>query len=165
MMRWRPMTAADLPTVAAISAEVHGRYAESLEVYAERLRLCPAGCFTCEVDGTARGFLVTHPWRRDVPPPALGAMLQAIPDSADTWYLHDIALLPDTRGLGAGQAAVALVDGLARAAGVQDITLVAVNGADRFWAAQGFTYVDTDAGGYGPDTYVMRRPVDEPPAG
>lgn len=158
-MRWRPMTAADLPAVTAISTEVHGRYAESLEVYAERLRLCPAGCFTCEVDGTARGFLVTHPWRRTAPPPALGAMLHAIPHPADTWYLHDIALLPDTRGLGAGQAAVALVNDLAQGAGVLDITLVAVNGADRFWAARGFDYVDAEAGGYGPGTYVMRRPV------
>jgi len=160
MMRWRPMTAADLPTVTAISGEVHGRYAEPVEIYAERLHLCPAGCFACEVDGTVRGFLVTHPWRRAEPPPALEALLHAIPDPADTWYLHDIALLPDTRGLGAGQAAVALVDGLARAAGVLDITLVAVNGADRFWAAQGFVHVDGEAGGYGPGTYIMRRAVD-----
>lgn len=159
-MRWRPMATADLPAVTAISAEVHGHYAEPLEIYAERLRLCPAGCFTCEVDGKVRGLLVTHPWRRAEPPPALGAMLDMIPAPADTWYLHDIALLPDTRGLGAGQAAVALVDGLARAAGVLDITLVAVNGADRFWATQGFDYVDAEAGGYGPGTYVMRRPVD-----
>lgn len=159
-MRWRAMTVDDLPAVTAISTEVHGRYAEPLEIYAERLRLCPAGCFTCEVDDTVRGLLVTHPWRRAEPPPALGAMLHTIPHPADTWYLHDIALLPDTRGLGAGQAAVALVDDLARSAGVLDITLVAVNGADRFWAAQGFDYVDAEAGGYGPGTYVMRRTVD-----
>jgi ribosomal protein S18 acetylase RimI-like enzyme len=159
MMRWRAMTTTDLPTVTKISTEVHGRYAEPLEVYAERLFLCPAGCFVCEVDGTVRGLLVAHPWTRAAPPPALGAMLHTIPDPADTWYLHDIALLPDTRGLGAGQAAVALVDGLARKAGVPDITLVAVNGADRFWAKQGFDYTDASAGGYGPDTYVMRRSV------
>ena len=160
MMRWRAMTAADLPRVTAISAEVHGRYAEPLEVYAERLLLCPSGCFVCEVDGVVRGLLVTHPWQRAAPPPALGAMLNTIPDPADTWYLHDIALLPDTRGLGAGQAAVALVDGLAREAGVLDITLVAVNGADRYWATQRFDYTVASAGGYGPGTYVMRRPAD-----
>lgn len=160
MMRWRAMTAADLPTVTKISTAVHGRYAEPLKVYAERLLLCPAGCFAYEIGGAVRGLLVTHPWTRAAPPPALGAMLNAIPDPADTWYLHDIALLPDTRGLGAGRAAVALVDDLARQAGVADITLVAVNGADRFWAAQGFGYVDASADGYGPDTFVMRRPID-----
>lgn len=159
-MRWRPMAAADLPAVTAISAEVHGRYAEPLDVYAERLFLCPAGCFVCEGDGVAQGLLVTHPWLRSAPPPALGAMLDQLPAPADTWYLHDIALLPGTRGLGMGQAAVALVDDLARKAGVQDITLVAVNGADRFWAAQGFDYTGANAGGYGPGTHVMRRPVD-----
>lgn len=158
-MRWRAMTAADLPAVTAISADVHGRYAEPLDIYAERLRLYPAGCFVCEVDGAVRGLLVTHPWARTAPPPALGAMIHRIPETADTWYLHDIALVPDTRGLGAGQAAVALIDDLARKAGMLDITLIAVNGADRFWAAQGFDYADA-VGSYGPGTYVMRRSVD-----
>ncbi len=156
-MGWRAMTGADLPAVAQISAAVHGRYAESEAVYAERLALWPEGCFVWQQGDAVAGFLVTHPWYR-ASSPALGALLGTIPPDADSFYLHDIALLPETRGQGAGSAATALVLERARQAGFRDVTLVAVNGAEAFWTTQGFTIVE--AGGYGPDTYRMRRAID-----
>ncbi len=156
-MGWRAMTAADLPAVAAISAGVHGRYGEPVEVYAERLALWPNGCFVWQKGGGVAGFLVAHPWHRATSP-KLGALLGAIPQDADCLYLHDIALLPQTRGQGAGAAATRRVIDLARDAGYCEVTLVAVNGAERFWATQGFIVVE--AGGYGPGTYRMKRAVD-----
>lgn len=157
---WRPMQADDIPAVAAISDEVHGRFTETPEVYAERLRLYPAGCFVCERAGGIVGYLVSHPWHHGRPP-ALNAMLGRIPDTADTYYLHDIALLPAARGGGAGAAAVALVRDRARAARLDTVTLTAINGADSFWAAQGFAYGDermADAS-YGADSrFMWRRP-------
>lgn len=159
MAGWRVMTAADLPAVSAISDTVHGRYSEAIEVYAERLALYPTGCFIFEDDGAVVGFLVTHPWHRDTPP-KLGAMLGVVPVDADTFYLHDIALLPATRGTGAGRAAVELTIQAARAAGFGEITLMAVGGADSFWAAQGFTIADAAPdilSSYGPEARLMRR--------
>jgi ribosomal protein S18 acetylase RimI-like enzyme len=159
MADWRGMTAADLPAVAAISGAVHGRYSETIEVYAERLALHPTGCFVFEADSAPSGYLVTHSWHRDTPP-KLGAMLGAIPADADTFYLHDIALLPATRGTGAGRAAVELTVQAARAAGFGEITLIAVAGADSFWAAQGFVIVDAAPdilASYGPEARLMRR--------
>lgn len=156
-MGWHAMTVAELPAVAAISAEVHGDYAESEEVYAERLRLWPAGCFIWEQGDGVAGLLVAHPWHRAAAP-ALGVLLGAIPEDADSFYLHDIALLPATRGHGAGSAATRLVLDLARQAGHCEVSLIAVNGAERFWMAQGFAIVGD--GGYGPATYRMRRSVD-----
>lgn len=151
------MAAADLPVVAEISAAVHGRYAEPQMVYAERLALWPAGCFVWQHGDEVAGLLVAHPWRSGTSP-ALGAPLGAIPTDADSFYLHDIALLPETRGHGAGKAATRLVIDSARQAGFRDVTLVAVNGAEHYWEAQGFVIVE--GGGYGPDTYRMRRTVD-----
>lgn len=159
MAGWRAMTAADLPAVAAISDTVHGRYAEPVEVYAERLALYPRGCFTLESDGAPTGFLVTHPWRGDAPP-KLGAILGAIPNDADTYYLHDIALLPETRGTGAGRAGLDLTIAAARAAGLGEIMLMAVGGADRFWAAHGFAVLEAAPAaltGYGLEALLMRR--------
>ncbi|WP_241527273.1 GNAT family N-acetyltransferase [Sphingomonas turrisvirgatae] len=158
MGEWRPMLTADLPAVTALSAAVHGVYAEPQAVYTERLTLFPAGCFTWVRDDSIDGFLVTHPWRGDEPP-ALGAMLGSIPRNPDRYYLHDIALAATARNTGAGRAAIALVDDLARQAGLRQVTLVAVNGADRYWAANGFSYVPGQSGSYGAGSFAMRREI------
>lgn len=157
MADWRAMTPGDLGAVTAISATVHGRYAEPFDVYAERLALYPAGCLVWADADRVSGLLVTHPWKAG-PAPRLGELLGKIPDSPDRYYLHDVALLPTARGQGAGRTAVALVDALARRAGMSIVTLVAVNGADRFWASQGFGHDDDPAAvGYGAGSFPMRR--------
>jgi len=156
---WRQMHASDLASVSSISDAVHGRYTEDVAVYAERLALHPPGCLVFERDGAVAGYLITHPWHRESPP-KLGALLGAIPADATTYYLHDIALLPAARGTGAGTAALDFVMGRARALGFADITLMAIGGADRFWAAQGFAIVPRGADpSYGAGAYLMRMPV------
>ena len=154
-MEWRPMRADDLDAVAAISAAVHGDYAETLATYEERLALYPAGCITLEEAGAPVGFLISHPWHAGKSP-ALNQQLGAIPRENADYYLHDIALLPQTRGSGAGKAALAYVIAHARSRGFERVTLVAVNGADRFWSTQGFEHRATgEAGPYGPGTFAM----------
>jgi GNAT superfamily N-acetyltransferase len=149
------MSASDLASVSAISDAVHGRYTEPMAVYAERLDLYPAGCRVFEQGDAVIGYLITHPWHRDSPP-RLGALLGAIPADADSYYLHDIALLPAARGTGAGKAALDFVRARARALGLSDIALMAVGGADRYWAAQGFAYVPRDVDpSYGDGAYLM----------
>ncbi|HWK42900.1 MAG TPA: GNAT family N-acetyltransferase [Croceibacterium sp.] len=150
----------DVGAVTAISDAVHGDFTEPSSVYAERLELYPAGCFVLEHQDAIAGYLVSHPWLRESSP-ALGQPLGAIPGDTDTYYLHDIALLPVARGTGAGRGAIALIKAQALTGGFPDITLTAVNGADRFWAAQGFTYDEGGAAdGYGEGTYRMRLTLD-----
>lgn len=149
------MQADDLAAVAAISDAVHGRYTEPVAVYAERLALYPEGCRVL-IQDDATGYLVSHPWHRDSPP-ALGAMLHALPADADSYYLHDLALLPSARGSGAGRAALDLVIAQARTLGLPDITLTAVGGADRFWARHGFALAGP---GYDAECHLMRRALD-----
>lgn len=152
---WRPMQSSDLPAVSTISDAVHGRFTEPVAVYAERLALYPAGCLVFEQHGEVVGYLITHPWYSDAPP-KLGAMLGAIPAHADSYYLHDIALLPAARGTGAAKAALDFVTARARALGFSDIALMAVGGADRFWAARGFAHVPRDVDpSYGAGAYLM----------
>ena len=152
---WRPMQRGDLAAVSAISDAVHGRYTEPVAVYAERLALYPAGCRVLECEGEVAGYLIAHPWHRNSPP-KLGALLGAIPADADSYYLHDIALLPAARGTGAGKTALDFVKACARALGLSDIALMAVGGADRYWAAQGFAYVPRDVdSSYGDGAYLM----------
>jgi GNAT superfamily N-acetyltransferase len=156
MTGWRAMRIGDVAAVSAISDAVHGRYTERPEVYAERLRLYPAGCHLLERDGKPVGYLVSHPWRGDRPPP-LDAMMGALPVDADHYYLHDLALLPEARGLGAAGAAIELVVAQARAEGFAAIGLTAVNGAEAFWRRQGFTAMEAKSGGYGTASVAMMR--------
>ena len=156
---WRPMRPDDLPTVVRISDAVHGEFTEPLETFADRLTHYPAGCAILERDGEALGYLISHPWPRDAAPPKLGVRMDSIPTS-DSYYLHDIALLPAARGTGAGGAAMAFVLGQAASAGCDEIRLVAVNGADSYWATQGFAYAEPDADGpYGRGSFLMARSV------
>lgn len=159
--KWRPMRPDDLFAVSTISDTVHRQFREDEATYAERLALYPTGCMTLEQDGAIAGFIISHPWHRDQTP-GLNERLGAIPADSDTYYLHDIALLPSTRGHGAGKAAADHVIAHARARGFVDVTLVAVNGADSFWARQGFVIAgDSESSPYGPGTCLMRRSVAE----
>ncbi len=156
---WREMRATDLDAVVAISDAVHGAFTEPRTVYAERLDLYPAGCRVYERDGAIAGFLVTHPWHSGAVP-KLGALLGEIPAPAEIYYLHDIALLPGARGVGAGAEATAFVEEQARRAACREIRLVAVNGADSYWRTQGFEEIAPgQTGPYGPGSYLMRSPV------
>lgn len=156
---WRPMRAADLSAVSAMSDAVHGAFTEAQPVYAERLALWPQGCRILETGAGVAGYLIAHPWRLGAPP-ALGAMLGTLPVAADVYYLHDIALLPAARGTGAGAAALGLVLESAVAARLPLVELVAVNGADTYWRAQGFEAVAP--GPYGAGSWLMRRLVNAP---
>lgn len=152
---WRLMRAEDLAAVQAIAEAVHHDFPEDISVFAERLRLAPAGCLM--LDGL--GYLISHPWRLDAPP-ALNSPLGAIPPEADGWYLHDLALLPAARGTGAGRAAVARAIETAQAAGLARMALIAVGGSAPFWARQGFVETPLPAAklaSYGEGARYMRR--------
>jgi ribosomal protein S18 acetylase RimI-like enzyme len=135
---WRLMTAADLPAVEAIAAQVHPGYPEEAAIFAERLRLYPPGCRVFAPDGAAvLAYLVSHPWHLLQPPP-LDSLLGALPDLPSTYYIHDLALLPQTRGSGAARAVVQALAEHALASGMSNMSLVAVNASTGFWKRNGF---------------------------
>lgn len=136
-MHWRDLTTLDLPAVEAIAEKVHPSFPEDLAVFAERQRLYPAGTRLLELDGVPSGYVLSHPWRFMALPP-LNSLLGAIPEDADTYYLHDLALLPTARGTGAAAMIVGNMLRHAKAAGFANVSLVAVNGSLPFWYKHGF---------------------------
>lgn len=155
---WRPMHAGDLPDVERISAIVHPRYPEREEVPAERLRLFPAGCLIATRDGVAIGYAIAHPGVLGHPP-ALDTLLGALPADADCLYVHDVALLPDARGLRLGAAATEYLANVARDHGLRCLALTAVNNSTDFWSRQGFSaeQIDKSLASYGEDAAYMVR--------
>lgn len=158
---WRPMTQADISAVAAIGTTVHPAFPESPAIVAERLALYPAGCLVLCSDAGAIGYAVSHPWRF-LHPPKLDAALGQLPAAPDTYYIHDLALLPTARGTGAGGAAVQRLIEQAKSEKLENLSLVAISGSAPFWARHGFR-VQTDQPlrqrlrSYGDDARFMVR--------
>lgn len=161
---WRAMTTSDLASVNRIAAAVHPAYPEDAAIFAERLALYPAGCHVLVAPGGAlAGYIVSHPWRDREPPP-LNTLLRALPAKPSTYYIHDIALLPEVRGSKSAQEIVTHLIAHARAAGFPGVSLIAVNNSQAFWQHMGFARVDDGAldaklKSYGDDACFMRHQI------
>jgi len=159
MPRWRPAQVTDAAGIGALSRALVDAPPERDEVFAERIRLSPAGCRVYGAGAEVSGYLISHPWRRFAPP-ALNALVGALPADADCWFIHDLALAPGARGAGIISAALDDLDRLARAFPV--IALVAVGDASAYWRRRGFEDRSTPAladklAGYGPGALYMER--------
>ncbi|MBJ6126221.1 GNAT family N-acetyltransferase [Microvirga splendida] len=162
-MPWRPMTPQDLGEVQALADRIHVSHPEDPEVLAERQSLYPQGCFVLTEAERAIGYALTHPWRFAEPPP-LNRLLGAVPSPATTYYIHDVALLPDARGKGYAAQITDRLVAHAREAGFSNLSLVAVNKSQVFWEKAGFRVIAIPGLGaklasYGPDAVLMVRDV------
>ena len=138
---WRALTGYDLPAVESIAAAVHPAFPESADVLAEKHRLYHHGAYLLEVNEKPAGYVLSHPWRLD-DLPALDRLLGALPDRPDTYYIHDIALLPVARRIGAASFIVEALAKHAAAHGFPTMSLVAVNASAGFWEQHGFAVED-----------------------
>jgi ribosomal protein S18 acetylase RimI-like enzyme len=134
---WRAMRPADIATVLTVAARVHPDFPEDATVFEERLRLFPLGCFVYDREGEVLAYVLSHPWHGRKPP-ALNTLLDALPVKPETYYLHDIALLPALRGTGAASRMVTRLVAVAEAEKLLTLSLVAVNSSTGFWRRHGF---------------------------
>ncbi len=161
---WRAMAATDLDGVVEVARIAFPDHPEDRACFENRLALAPDSCFVLTGrDHAVRGYLVAYPWRLGSIP-ALNALIDAIPEDAGVFYLHDLALHPDVRGGGYTRPMIERLADQASAAGWPALALVAVNDATAFWARNGFG-VESPPGmaeklaGYGPDARYMARPL------
>jgi GNAT superfamily N-acetyltransferase len=156
------MTTADLPAVSVLAGRIHPAYPEDDAVFAERLRLYPAGCrVLARGDGVA-AYVLSHPWHGA--PPALNSLLGGLPARPSTFYIHDLALAPEARGTGAGSEIVAWLISHAREIGAPGLSLIAVNDSAEFWRRHGFEarhdpLLDRKLDSYGAGAQVMARAI------
>ena len=155
------MRESDLPDVERTGNAIHLDHPEDEAVFAERLHLCPEGCHVLEGPAGLAGYIISHPWHADSPPP-LNTLLGTLPVPPSTWYIHDLALTPSARGTGAAPAIVAHLVAHARTAGLARMDLIAVGASPRFWGRQGFcpaTLPDGKLASYGPGATFMVRSI------
>ena len=138
---WRALTGYDMAAVEQIAAIVHPGFFEAPDVLAERQRLYHNGAYLLEVNERPAGYVLSHPWRSGTLP-ALNTLLDVLPEGSDTYYIHDLALLPVARRIGAASFIVEALGKHAAAHGFADMSLVAVNGSAGFWQRHGFVAED-----------------------
>jgi GNAT superfamily N-acetyltransferase len=138
---WRALTGYDMPAVEQIAAQVHPSFFEAPEILAERQRLYFHGAYLLEVNERPAGYVLSHPWRFGQLP-ALNTLLGELPAGGDTYYIHDLALLPVARRIGAASFITEALAKHARAHGYPTMSLVAVNSSQGFWERHGFAVED-----------------------
>ena len=143
-------------------------FLESAEVFARRLA-SPANCsLVVEMDGQVGAYLAAcHAVQGRVTPLQGDFEPFAAPGSADTLYLHDLAVLPQLAGRGLAQALLARLQALAQACGLQRSALVSVQGSQPFWLRQGYAVQALEQpaqrmrlASYGPGAVYMVRRLD-----
>lgn len=150
----RQMQADDLPLVLALQAEVYPpAYHEPAAVFASRLMLAPGfSQIACTTDKAIAGYLISHPWKTHRPP-ALFAPLNALPGDSSTLHIHDLAVHPRARGGTTAKLLLRRAVAAAQTAGLASAGLVAVAGAERYWAGLGFRVADIPSSGDFPGRY------------
>ena len=157
---WRPMRTADLAAVEPLGNAIHLDHPEDPEVFAERLHLCPEGCHALDGPAGLAGYVISHPWHADNPPP-LNTLLSALPAQPGTWYIHDLALHTAARGAGAGARIVGRLASQAASHGLPSLSLIAVGASPPFWHRLGFRPLPgAKLASYGPGAAHMVRPLD-----
>ncbi|MFE6776538.1 GNAT family N-acetyltransferase [Streptomyces sp. NPDC057702] len=126
-----------------------------------RARVSPDTCTVLDRDGHLVGYLLALPY----PPFHSPDLAHAEPTSTATptrnLHLHDLVVAPEHRGAGLARRLLRHLTATARAAGYEQISLVAVAGSAAFWAGHGFRpHPEVPLpDSYGPDARYMSAPV------
>ncbi|WP_349922008.1 GNAT family N-acetyltransferase [Aeromonas veronii] len=163
MINIRAIRAPDWPAIMKIQHECYHQFdPEPLDVMQNKSELAPACCWVAERQGKVLGYLLCHPWRARRPPPLSVAMQRLAGD--EEFYLHDLAVSGEARGIGVGQRLLATALAFASEEGFAHAGLVAVQDAPAFWRKQGFLPAATDKclAEYGEGAVYMRLPLAAP---
>ncbi|KAL4970344.1 GNAT family N-acetyltransferase [Aspergillus stella-maris] len=145
MVAWRNLFKKDIEGLMQVADAVLLGLPESSRVFAERVKLYPEGCLALEdTDGQICGYAISHPIRHHQPP-ALDTLLGEIASDANTYYIHDTAILPEFRGAGLAAECVHKLLEVASRLGFRVCRLVSIYGTESFWARFGF--VNESVGG------------------
>ena len=136
----RALALQHLPGLLTVQRACYGNgLVEGADVFARRLA-SPANCsLVVEVNGQVGAYLAAyHSVQGKVTPLQGDFETVSAPGTADTLYLHDLAVLPQLAGRGLAQALLAPLQARALARGLRRAALVSVQGSQPFWARQGY---------------------------
>lgn len=140
-MTLRPLTRHDIEALHHLEAAAYlPSLHESDAAFLRLIELFPDGAIGCFDDeglcGYALGVPLTSGSVLELQSP-----LDRIPDAADMFYVHDVAVAKRCRGRGLGRLLVTRLLEVAAARGLTRCELVSVQGSAPFWERFGFRSV------------------------
>lgn len=157
----RPIQEDDWASILALQAEAYYALApEDQSVLRSKQRLGPTSCLVASRGSEIIGYCLAHPWTGEQPAGLYRCYAQ--PAGEDCLYIHDVVVSPQAQGTGIAGRFLTRLETLARKDRRKQISLVAVQGADRFWARHHFQprASTKDLSEYGEQAVYMCRPLD-----
>ena len=156
----RPIQEEDWATILALQAEAY--YAlepEDQSVLRSKHRLGPTSCLVACRGSEVIGYCLAHPWSKEEP--ASLYHCYAEPKGHTSLYIHDMVVVPSARGKGIARSFLTQLEQLACQRQQPEMSLVAVQGADRYWSKVGFRSraLAKSLRQYGEQAVYMWRPV------
>ncbi len=131
------LSVADVPELMRVQQNCYSaELVESAAVMSARISAFSHTCWGYFIDRQMAGYLLAYPSVLGSITP-LAAAFPLYPD-ADCLYLHDMAICSDFRGQSLAPKLLAHADTEAKQMGLRALALVAVQGAEGYWARQGF---------------------------
>ncbi|KKL00487.1 GNAT family N-acetyltransferase [Rheinheimera mesophila] len=136
------LSVADVPQLMQVQGNCYSEeLVESAAVMAERISGFSQTCWGYFIGEQMAGYLLAYPSI----PGRIAPLATAFPryEQASCLYLHDMAISSEFRGQSLAPKLLAHARAEARRMGLDALALVAVQGADLYWAKQGFSQVVT----------------------
>ena len=151
----RPLSAIEVPEVVAIQRDAYVHYLQEDEVAFHAKRdLYPDGFVGAFIDNQLAGYSISFPWFQDTPV-ALHTTNISPDNEFDCYYMHDVAVLSQFRGLGIADKLVNRCLDTARELGLYTVRMVTVQGGENVWSRYGFEVYGTADESYGPNAFKM----------
>ena len=162
VVRIRTIADPDWPGVAALEA---GAYADSSlsegrAVLESRGRASPGTCFVLDLDGRVAGYVLALPYPMFRYPDL--ARPEEVTFRSRNLHLHDLVIAEGLRGRGLGRRLLRHLTAVAGASGYERMSLIAVDGMETFWRANGYRAhreVELPPGYGGNAVYMSTRPA------
>lgn len=154
-MSIRAISEDDWPALMAVQAACyHAVTPEPLAVLQSKWQSSPQTCLAwAGADNQLLGYVLAYPWDGQTLPELSKV---STPAGGQELYLHDLALAPAARGQGAARALAGQLLQLAKRQGFRRVTLVSIQGSERFWESCGFDATKQPApASYGGQALVM----------
>ncbi|STQ91223.1 ribosomal protein S18 acetylase RimI-like enzyme [Iodobacter fluviatilis] len=158
----RPLSPSDIQAIMTIQSACYpSALLEDAAHLVCKQQQSPSSCWVATKECEVVAYLFSHPWCGDTPPD-LNSVLPPANTQQPIYYLHDLAVHPQARGLGLAQQLIDTALSWAKQHAFAQIRLIAVAGAAPFWLKQGFKPVFplneqilNKLSGYGPDTHYL----------